>query len=287
MGPAFSDPVSSSSQLRSSRQRELLRGGNNNYYALSSPNQINWSPLYASMPVLRSTMIREPISWLLSKFFWHKFDDGDVVCDDVTAATQFTEGAFEFSLREQTYISPEIENHGGKDYGMNYFDSLEDRDDKVSTPNGDRVSAPHGWANRFAMQYILYLCGEDCAARWEMGAGDLDQIEAQAASNLRHSFAVVGLLNETETYYEMLSTRVTYLDTSRNQNVTGSNHKSGGRKEKRRCSSEYKDPSFRQKMIESSREVAALVRLYDIGVEVNRFQLEELRSCPAAAGRNL
>jgi len=32
---------------------------------------LDWSPFYASMPVLRATVVREPFSWLVTKYFWH------------------------------------------------------------------------------------------------------------------------------------------------------------------------------------------------------------------------
>lgn len=31
----------------------------------------SWAPLYASLPLLRVTMLREPFSYLISKYFWH------------------------------------------------------------------------------------------------------------------------------------------------------------------------------------------------------------------------
>ena len=46
----------------------------------------DWSPLYASLPVARVALIREPFSWLISKFFWHMLYK-NAVCDDLDAAT--------------------------------------------------------------------------------------------------------------------------------------------------------------------------------------------------------
>ena len=31
----------------------------------------SWAPVYASLPVLRVTMTRDPFSWLASKYLWH------------------------------------------------------------------------------------------------------------------------------------------------------------------------------------------------------------------------
>ena len=35
-----------------------------------SPHLHDWSSFYASLPVLRTTIVREPWGWLVSKFFW-------------------------------------------------------------------------------------------------------------------------------------------------------------------------------------------------------------------------
>lgn len=91
---------------------------------------------------------------------------------------------------------------------------------------------PAGWAHECALEYIRYLCGEDCSLRTEMGLSSLGQMERQAASNLRSSFAVVGLLNETGGFFQMLNARVRYLDTSLNPDVTGQKHAS---RKDRRC----------------------------------------------------
>ena len=43
----------------------------------------------------------------------------------------------------------------------------------------------------------------------------------------------------------------------------------------------YADPKFQQQVIHASPEIAALVKLYEVAVEVNQFQLKELSSCPS------
>jgi hypothetical protein len=50
-----------------------------------------------------------------------------------------------------------------------------------------------------------YLCGEECVNRYDMGEIDLADIERQAEANLRHSFSVVGLSNETGEFYDMIT----------------------------------------------------------------------------------
>jgi hypothetical protein len=139
-------------------------------------HNIDWSPIYASIPVLRTTLMREPFSWLLSKYFWHGAPNG-TTCDDLDIATN------NIGLSSASTTSHVFQVN-------------------VKKQNGS------GWLNRYAWYYILILCGEDCDARYFMGIGNLDQMERQAANNIRNSIAVVGLLNETERFYDMVSARV-------------------------------------------------------------------------------
>ena len=198
----------------------------------------DWSPIYASLPVLRITVIREPFSWLISKFFWHQ--NGRSCDESITFAT-FDDGTF----WEESGI---------------------------------------GWATRYAMEYIIYLCGNDCAARYEMGVSNLEQIEIQAANNLRNSFAVVGLLNETENFFDMVTARVSYMNMSLNSHIKGPRHSSGNSNETQRCKDTFQNPDFQAKMREASPAIAALCRLYLVAVEVNRFQLKELSTCDSSVG---
>ena len=144
----------------------------------------------------------------------------------------------------------------------------------------------YGWASRYAMLYIFYLCGEDCAARWEMSSSGynddilLEQMERQAANNLRQSFAVVGLLHETDTFFDMVTARVQYIDMSIHSDVEGELHDTGTNGYIAKCKETFKDSGFRQKLREASPAMAALERLYNVAVEVNRFQVRELASSP-------
>lgn len=143
-----------------------------------------------------------------------------------------------------------------------------------------------GWAHRYAMLYILYLAGEDAAARYEMGLmgtneeNILEQLEKQAANNLKQSFAVVGLLHETDTYFDMLSARVQYLDMSLHPDIEGELHETGANGYMARCKKTFSDPIFQEKLKEASPAVAALERLYKVAVEVNRQQVRELAASP-------
>lgn len=191
-----------------------------------SSEPVNYSPIYASMPVQRITMMREPWSWLVSKFFWYPYLYKPLKCDDLEHAKNWT-------------------------YGM-------------------------------TLHYIGNICGDDCATRFDQGLMTVPELVIQSESNLRHAFSVVGLLNETETFYDMVSTRVGYLDMRRNPHVRGKLHASGGDEEKIRCNKAYRDPSFQSSLKELVPFVAVLEHLYEVAVEVNRFQLEELRTCENA-----
>jgi hypothetical protein len=264
----------------------------------------DWSPFYATLPVLRTTLVREPYSWLVSKFFWMgNYHWWDMDCSDLNAATQAepTASSNRRRLAEAPALDQEQEDDGGSDEHddntgdkFSAFDGsgvLEEpepvsererrRKERVF-PLGHRDSTivvdgdGFGWANRYALLYIFYLCGEDCAARYEMGLGSLDQLELQAANNMRQSFAVVGLLHETETYYDMLTARVQYLDMGLHPEVEGERHETGADKDMRRCKDLFQDLSFQEKLRQASPAVASLERLYKVAVEVNRHQLREL-----------
>jgi hypothetical protein len=140
-------------------------------------------------------------------------------------------------------------------------------------------STAAGWIRRMSLGYILYICGEDCMIRYAAGQASIQDLEKQAEGNLRNSFAVIGILEETDTFYEMVSARVGYIDTSLNPHVQGARHKSNTNKALAKCKDKFANPKQRQWMRNNSPEVAALWRLYQVAIEVNRFQLEELRSC--------
>ena len=112
--------------------------------------------------------------------------------------------------------------------------------------------------------------------------GSLEQMERQAAGNLRNSFAVVGILEETDTFYDMVTKRVAYVNMSLNAEVTGDRHSTGKRAEILRCKKKFADPIFQAELKARSPAIAAVDRLYHIGVEVNRHQLKELEACEVA-----
>uniref|UniRef100_A0A7S0TDJ3 Sulfotransferase domain-containing protein n=1 Tax=Pseudo-nitzschia delicatissima TaxID=44447 RepID=A0A7S0TDJ3_9STRA len=190
----------------------------------------NYSPVYASMPVQRITMIREPFSWLLSKFFWDSKVYYRHSCVDIYA-----------SSHENPTMS---------------------------------------WIELYSYQYLMYLCGTDCETRFENNMMSLAGIEAQATSNLRNSFSVVGLLHESDSFYDMLHKRIDYIDFNQTIEVNPANHRSHWTKEKPMCQELYlKNETFRDDLRSKIPALRAIERVYNVGVEVNRFQREELEQC--------
>ena len=201
-----------------------------------------WAPVYASLPVLRVTVVRDPFAWLMSKYPWGiKGRNQTINCHDF-------QDAF----------------HAGRPYNVSHV--------------GMNLIFP-GWAWKMSLGYIISLCGEDCMVRYAAGTATLDDLERQAEQNLRHGFAVVGLLDNVDTFYEMVSARVGYIDTSRNPEVTGHKHNSMDNREIRKCKNLFLNARVQERLLRESPELAALHRLYKVAVEVNRFQLDELRTC--------
>lgn len=91
---------------------------------------------------------------------------------------------------------------------------------------------------------------------------------------------MVGLLNETESFYEMIAARVRYLNMDKR--LAGrKNHQSGVRfsKDYAEGIEMFTDPEFQRRVLQENPAFAALHRLYLVAVEVNRFQQRELASC--------
>ena len=86
----------------------------------------DWSPVYASMPVLRAVLIRNPFSWLMSKYAWHFKKKHEPICHNLNR-----------SIYDQA------------------------RDLQDARPNLIEMDDPTpGWIPRMSLGYILYLCGE-------------------------------------------------------------------------------------------------------------------------------
>ena len=216
-----------------------------------------WASLYASLPTLRVVVVRDPYSWLMSKFSWHFGVSGrNLTCDNVQEAT-----------------------YGSGDPNV-LLGIPEGQKQSVGTAGGP------GWARRFALAYIYYFCGTDCFIRHYQQKADLEEIAVQSELNLRNSYAVVGLLQETDEFYQMVTARVDYMDTRLNPRIKGKKHMSGKSKEILRCKARFKDPAFQEELKAASPEIALLDHLYKVAVEVNRFQTAALKLCSAASFAN-
>ena len=142
--------------------------------------------------------------------------------------------------------------------------------------NSSKVSNFHGLIFPYQDYPFRHFCFLDCAARYSSGISDIPELEKQAEGNLRRSFAVVGLLDDIDTFFEMLNDRFSYLDPSL-VNETGSRHETLiDLKEK--CE-QFKNPLFQNLLKAASPAISAISRLYEVAVEVNRFQIEELSKC--------
>jgi hypothetical protein len=203
--------------------RDTTTSGNNNN------NNNNYSPIYASLPVHRVTYLRDPFSWLVSKFFWNDLFRQRILCDDIQTA----------------------------------------------------ITAPgSSWAYQYCAEYISYLCGDDCLIRLENNMITVHELEAQATSNLRHAFSVIGLFEQgQDRFFQMVSKRIAYVNFSLHPHVEGARHANVPTRENLRGKRVFGDPSFQKNFTAALPLLAVLERLYQVGVEVNRFQQEELENC--------
>jgi hypothetical protein len=191
----------------------------------------DYSPLYASLPVHRVVMVREPWSWLLSKFFWHS------------------------NLRWRV-------DEKGQTRRI-YCNDLSDI----------------GYSKQFFLEYLSYLCGDDCEQRLDRGLMTIQQAEIQAANNLRNSFSVVGLLHETDIFFDMVSARIAYVNMSLQSSDQEEQKHSSVSEDSLLCSHIYKTPQFRDRFREVVPLIRTLERLYQLAVHVNREQQKELQEC--------
>jgi len=225
-----------------------------------SGDKLNYAPFYASMPVHRITMIRDPWSWILSKFFWHKLDK--VYRRKVNGT-----GTVQNTTQNTTLPCMDL--------------MLTPKYSHKDPMTGDNL----GWIESYSIISLMQLCGNDCLIRYKNNLMTLEEIENQAESNLRNSFSVVGLLNETESFYDMITDRIAYVDMTLNPNVQGGQHKSKTTEHSAACKDLYqKNETFQEDIRSTIPAFAALERLYHVGIEVNRFQLQELKQCRLSKG---
>ena len=113
----------------------------------------------------------------------------------------------------------------------------------------------------------------------------LEEIEDQVESNLRHAFSVVGLLNETESFYDMITDRIDYVNMTYNPHIQGRDHATLPSEENKACKKLFgTDEEFRESVRQKVPAFAALERIYHVAIEVNRFQKEELQQCRISKG---
>lgn len=238
----------------------------------------NYAQLYASLPVLRVTMLRDPWSWLMSRFFWQSTHMG------------------------QTLTAKRVKPFRGKsveEYMRNHWPPKLRQEWEQQMTNAtmiycdDVVEAVHGWAHHAALEYIFYLCGEHSLSQFVelQGNRDIEReyvrvVEEQAEYNLRNSFAVVGLLNEAQGFFDMITHRVSYMDMSLHPHVQGTSHTSGNGMENRRCKDIWKQPEFQEEIMAGSPAIATLHRLYQVGLQVNAHQKAEIQQCKATSSTN-
>jgi hypothetical protein len=200
----------------------------------------NYSPFYASLPLHRVVLLRDPWTWIVSKLFWHR------------SKTKW------------------IDSNG--------------RMRSIHCHNLSHIQLPKstmgGWANQHLFRYLSYLCGDDCEQRLERGLMTIGEAEVQAANNLRHSFSVVGLLEDTQAFYDMVTARIAYLNMSLNPEVQGGRHSTKISPESIICSQYFQNnTNFREAFREAVPLMGVMERLYQLAVEVNAFQQRELDEC--------
>lgn len=133
------------------------------------------------------------------------------------------------------------------------------------------------WAEVFARQYMMALCGIDCPVRLAEGLATITQLERQADDNLKQSFAVVGLLNNFSQFESMMRKRFAYTATFGLGKVKGRKHGSKGNSNNSKCKAAFTDASVRALWIERSSAVQMLLRLHRTAVRVNGVQASELQ----------
>jgi hypothetical protein len=153
-----------------------------------------------------------------------------------------------------------------------------------------------------SLVYLFYLYGEDVRYNNNNNNNNnslrgssssfvvlFDKLEAQAAASLQQSFAVVGLLNESNVFFDTITVCVQYINTTTSWNdINGSVrgvHRSNPYKLK-----EYFEPNCFQEdpsllfdceswRLEAAPKLRAILCLFRVAEEVNQFQIQELEGC--------
>ena len=255
----------------------------------------NYSEVYASLPVHRITMLRDPWSWVVSKFFWHKLNKVVPSSTSSLSSSSLVASAAAFNNK----LSCELVNYPivAHDAMVTIKKSKKDSKGKLHHriinpshihPPVDPLNTKRqlGWCEQFSLLYLIKLCGNDCLVRYENGLITLDEIEDQVESNLRHGFSVVGLLNETETFYDMITDRIQYINMTYNPEIVGDDHATAKSEENKQCKTLFTtDEQFRTRVRTMVPAFAALERIYHVGITVNRYQQAELQRCQIRKGQ--
>ena len=235
---------------------------------MSKSKEKNYSSVYASIPVQRVTMLRDPWSWIVSKFYWHKL---------------------------HLYIPPKSHNQPYACQRVDY--KIVARDQQKTDSSGRQINSKVppvnpitgiqlSWVEQFCFAHLIKLCGNDCRIRYENGLMTLNEIENQVEDNLRYAFSIVGLLNETESFYNMITDRIQYVNMTYNPSVQGLDHATPPTTENIECKKLFtKNTQFQQYVRDTIPSFAALERIYNVGVQVNRFQKNELKTCMLRKGK--
>ena len=241
--------------------------------------------MYASLPVHRITMLRDPWSWVVSKFFWHRLYK---VVPSSTSSWVASAAAFNNKLSCELVNYPIVAHDAMVKKKKSKKDSIHHRIINPLPPPVDPLNTKRqlGWCEQFSLLYLIKLCGNDCLVRYENGLITLDEIEDQVESNLRHGFSVVGLLNETETFYDMITDRIQYINMTYNPEVVGDDHATSKSEENKQCKTLFTtDEQFRTRVRTMVPAFAALERIYHVGITVNRYQQDELQRCRIKKGQ--
>jgi len=214
-----------------------------------------YGSIYASLSTLRVTMLREPFSWLVTKFFWHGGKKTQE-CDHIVNATAGRNFDHEPPIWNKTL---------------------------PKQPHNMETKVP-GWARSFASEYVLYYCGDDCAIKLRLASADKEEqvwqeVLAQAEFNLRHSFAVVGLLEDSDNFFDMIDKRVGYVNMTQAQSIKDAHVSKSKTGERLRCGERFKETELQEQLLSLSKEIRGAVHLYQVAVEVNAFQMAELAEC--------
>ena len=131
------------------------------------------------------------------------------------------------------------------------------------------------WIDRFAHAYLFVLCGQECHARVARGISTMDELELQAHENLKHLFAVVGLVENMSQFPAMVRKRFSYMSEF-GLGPPPPKHKAH-MSTPSKCKTSLQDPRVRAALVAEKPSVGMLLRLYETAVAVNRVHMAELQ----------